>query len=135
MSLSIEEQARIRKAVAEIDDAEPAAAVRGKETELDRVWAEDMIVNAPSNQVAQIAATRELIRQRTGLQYTTYERHREATVVRRHCAVTMGYEVVVPKGNDPNAGRTITRRYTNVYALGDDGWQMIARHAANVSIT
>ncbi|MCI4348567.1 MAG: hypothetical protein L3J97_08135 [Thermoplasmata archaeon] len=55
------------------------------------------------------------MKQRTGLQYSTFERHREATVSRRNCAVTMGHEIVVPTGNVPNSGRTINRRYTNIY--------------------
>lgn len=135
MTLSIEEQARIRRSVAAIDDAECAAVLRGNEKDLDRVWAEDMIVNSPANQVTPVAAARERVRTKTGLQYRTFERHREATIVRSHSAVTMGYEVVVPKGNDPDSGRTIHRRYTNVYALEDDGWRLIARQATNISIT
>ncbi len=75
-----------------------------------------------------------LMKQHTGLQYSSFERHREATIIRRNCAVTMGYEIVVPKGNVPNSGKTINRRYTNIYCFEDGGWRIIARQATNASV-
>ena len=33
----------------------------------------------------------------------------------------MSYEIVVPKGNVPNSGKTINRRYTNIYYFEDGG--------------
>jgi hypothetical protein len=65
----------------------------------------------------------ERVKQQTALQYSHFERHREATIVRRKCAVTMGYEIVVPTGNVPNSGKTVTRRYTNIYYFEDGGWR------------
>jgi hypothetical protein len=55
-------------------------------------------------------------------------------VIRRDCAVTMGYEIVVPKGNVPDSGKTINRRYTNIYFFEDGGWRLIARQATNISV-
>jgi Domain of unknown function (DUF4440) len=91
-------------------------------------------VNAPNNQVLRHAEILERMQQHTGLQYASFERHREATVIRRDCAVTMGYEIVAPKGNVPNSGETINRRYTNIYYFEDGGWRIIARQATNVSV-
>jgi hypothetical protein len=42
----------------------------------------------------------------------------------------MGRETVVPKGNSPNAGNTINRRYTNIWMKRSGKWRLIARHAS-----
>jgi aspartate aminotransferase-like enzyme len=99
-----------------------------------RFWAPDVTVNAPNNQVVRLAEVLERIKQQTGLQYSSFERHREATVVRRNCVVTMGYEIVVPKENVPNSGKTIKRRYASIYYLEEGGWRVIARQATNISL-
>jgi Domain of unknown function (DUF4440) len=134
MSLTAEEEAQIRKAVEALDDEEPAGVLKGEVAAQARFWATDMTVNAPNNQVVHLAEVLERMKQHTGLQYSSFERHREATLVRRHCAVTMGYEIVVPKGNVPDSGKTIHRRYTNIYYFEDGGWRVIARQATNVSV-
>lgn len=134
MHLSEDEKARIRRTVEAIDDAEPEGVLKGDVGEQSRFWAEDLIVNAPHNEVVHISDVRNRMINRTGLQYSLFERHREAIVVRRDCAVTMGYEVVVPKGNVPNSGQRVTRRYTNIYSLDQEGWRVIARQATNISV-
>jgi len=134
MGLSIEEQAQIRRAVAAVEDAEALAIVRVGNSDPTRFWAEDLIVNSPRNEVVALADLKEHLRRRTALQYSSFERHREATVVRRGCAVTMGYELVVPKGDVPDAGKKIRRRYTNVYAEEGGVWHIIARQATNIAV-
>ena len=74
------------------------------------------------------------MRQHTGLQYSLAERPREAMIIRRDCVVMMGYEIVVPKGNVPNSGKTINRRYTKFYFFEDGRWRLIGRQATNVSL-
>ena len=134
MSLTADEEAQIRKTVEAIDDEEPAGVLKGDPTAQTRFWAPDMTVNGPGNRVIHHDQILGLMKQHTGLQYSSFERHREATVVRRNCAVTMGYEIVVPKGNVPNSGKTINRRYTNIYYFEVGGWRVIARQATNVSV-
>lgn len=134
MSLTAEKKAQIHQFVEAIDDEEPTGVLKGDPTALARLCAPDLIVNAPNNQVLRLAEVLERMKQHTGLQYSSFERHREATIVRRNCAVTMGYEIVVPKGNVPNSGKTVNRRYTNIYYFEDGGWRVIARQATNVSV-
>jgi hypothetical protein len=135
MSLTADEEAQIRKTVEAIDDEEPVGVLKGDLAAQSRFWATDLIVNAPNNQVLRLTEVFERMKQHTALQYSSFQRHREATVIRRNCAVTMGYEIVVPMGNVPNSGKTINRRYTNIYYLDEDGgWRAIARQATNVSM-
>jgi hypothetical protein len=134
MSLTAEEEAQIRKAVEAIDDEEPINVLKGDPTALALLCSTDLIVNAPNNQVLRLTEVLERMKQQTALQYSYFKRHREGTIVRRQCVVTMGYEIVVPKGNVPNSGKTINRRYTNIYHFEDGGWRVIARQATNVSV-
>ncbi|HYL60164.1 MAG TPA: nuclear transport factor 2 family protein [Candidatus Acidoferrales bacterium] len=134
MSLTADEEAQIRKAVETIDDEEPAGVLNGDLAAQTRFWDANLTVNAPNNQIVRHADILKRMEQHTGLQYSVFERHREATVIRRDCAVTMGYEIVVPKGNVPDSGKTINRRYTNIYYFEDGGWRLIARQATNISV-
>ena len=134
MSLSAQEEAQIRKAVEAIDDQDALSVLKGDETAQTGFWAKDLSVNAPNHQIMHYAQIIDLMAKHTGLQYSSFERHREATVVRQNCVVTMGYEIVIPKGNVPNSGKTINRRYTNVYYLDDGSWRLIGRQATNISI-
>jgi hypothetical protein len=129
MKLSKDEEARIREAVESIDDEEPAGVLRGDLAAQARFWDSDLTVNAPNYQVMRHADILKRMTERTGLQYSAFERHREAMVIRSNYAVTMGYEVVVPKGDVPNSGKTINRRYTNIYYLEDGSWHLIARQS------
>ena len=134
MHLSKDEEARIRKSVETIDDEEPIGVLKGDEAAQTRFWDPELTVNAPNNQIVRHAEILKRMEQQTGLQYSSFERHREATVIRPDCAVTMGYEVVVPKGDVPDSGKTINRRYTNVYYFEDGTWRLIARQATNISV-
>ena len=46
----------------------------------------------------------------------------------------MGKEVLVPQGSSQNAGKTITRRFTNIWMKEKDAWKLVARQATIVSI-
>ncbi len=134
MNLSKDEENQIRKAIEAKEKEELRFVLEGDTAGATRDWADDLAVNAPNNQVMRKPGILELMRQHTGLQYSSAERHREAMIIRRDCVVTMGYEIVVPKGNVPNSGKTINRRYTNVYCLEDGRWRLIGRQATNVSV-
>jgi hypothetical protein len=58
--------------------------------ETKRLWADDITVNAPTNQVLRKPEILERMKQHTGLQYSSFERHREAMVIRRDYVVTTG---------------------------------------------
>jgi hypothetical protein len=133
-NLSKNEEEQIRKAIEAMEGEEILFVLEGNVAAADRDWADDLAVNAPNNQIMRKPGILELMRQRTALQYSSAERHREAMIIRRNCVVTMGYEIVVPKGNVSNSGKTINRRYLNVYFFEDGGWRLVGRQATNVSV-
>jgi ketosteroid isomerase-like protein len=134
MSLSADEEARIRKTVEALEEEEIQLVLAGDVAGAAREMADDVAVNAPNNQVVHKPEILEHMKRQTALQYSSVERRREAMVIRRDCVVTMGYEIVVPTGNVPNSGKTINRRYTNIYHFDDGQWRIIARQATNVSV-
>jgi len=124
----------IRHTVEEIEDEDTEAVRTNDLVELDRLWSDDLTVNNPNNRIVGKQEVFGFMKKRTGLQYDSYERHREATVVKSDVVVTMGYEAVTPKAGTENAGKTETRQYTNVWHLESGHWRLIARQATNIAV-
>jgi ketosteroid isomerase-like protein len=116
----------IEQEIRRLDAQEADAVLRGDFALVDELWAEDFIVNNPSNTVS-------FGRQgpvRTGaIVYASFERVAEVVALRGDVAIVMGREVVVPKAPSANAGRTLHRRYTNFWMKTARGWKLSARHA------
>lgn len=110
--------------VAEVD-----AVLRRDIAALDRIWADDFLVNGPNNQILRgKAAALELVR--SGLiHYSSFVRRDEAVMIREGVVIIMGEETVTPTGNAPGAGQTIRRRVTNVWINNDGRWELTARQA------
>jgi ketosteroid isomerase-like protein len=49
-------------------------------------------------------------------------------------AVVMGQDIVKPEGGMKDAGKTVTRRYTDVWIKTKDKWMLIIRQATIISI-
>ena len=109
-----------------LDLAEADAVLRGDLATIDKLWAPDMIVNNPINQVVRSSRGRV----RTGaVTYASFVRNIEVIEVHGDTAIAMGNEVVVPSGKSPGAGTTIRRRYTDIWMNRDGEWRLTARHA------
>ena len=109
-----------------LDLAEADAVLRGDFAAIDKLWAPDMIVNNPINQVVRSSRGRV----RTGaVTYASFVRNIESIQVHGETAIAMGNEVVVPSDTSPGAGTTIRRRYTDIWMNRDGAWRLTARHA------
>ena len=96
---------------------------------LRRVWAEQLIVNSPMNQVAPDRAT-VLNSVRLGrIHYSSFERKIEHLRIHGDVAVVMGAEAIQPAGNAPQAGQKVQRRFTHVWRKEAGVWRLVARHA------
>ena len=49
-------------------------------------------------------------------------------------AVVMGHDIIKPKGAMEDSGKTVTRRYTDVWIKDKTGWQLTIRQATNILI-
>lgn len=106
--------------------AEADAVLRANFAAVEKLWAHDMTVNNPFNQVVRASGGRV----RTGaVTYASFVRNIESIQVIGDTAIAMGNEVVIPSGSSVGAGTTIRRRYTNIWMKRDGAWLLTARHA------
>ena len=115
----------IEQEITRLDLAHADAVLRGDLAALDKLWTTDFKVNNPFNEVDKAD------RIRTGaVTYSSFVREPESILIHGDTVIVMGRETVVPKGNSPDAGKTIRRRYTNIWMKREGKWRLIARHAS-----
>jgi ketosteroid isomerase-like protein len=120
------------KVIRELEKKEHTAMLNQDIVTLQKIWAPDFLVNAPFNRVTM--GSQEVIGlvKKGAISYSSFTRNIEQVMVKGDLAITMGSEEVVPKGDTPGAGKTIKRRYTNIWVKQNDTWQLTARHANEV---
>ena len=123
-------EAEIRK----LEQAERQAVLKGDTTTLfQQLWAPEFIVNNPGNIVVTRQQVAELIR--TGkISYERFERVIERVSIINNTAIVMGHELVSPEGVTDNAGKSLTRRYTNIWMKRDNQWKLVGRQATIVTV-
>lgn len=117
----------LERKIRELEKQEIDALLRGDLAAVQANWAEDYTVNNPFNQV--VKASQGPIRAGT-LTYSSFVREVESVLIHGNTVIVMGRETVVPKGSSPDAGKTIHRRYTNVWMKLKGRWLLTARHAS-----
>jgi len=119
------QKAAVEQEVRRLDLAHADAVLRGDLAAMDKLWTKDFKVNNPFNEVDKAD------RIRTGaVTYSSFVREPEAVLVHGDTVIVMGRETVVPKGDSPDAGKTINRRYTNIWMKREGRWRLVARHAS-----
>jgi len=107
-------------------DAEATAAL----------FAKDLIVNAPTNQVVRREQVLGFFKAGR-MDYESAVETIEALEARGDQVVLMGEEVIKPKEKspNPNAGKTVRRRFTDVWRKEADGqWRLTLRQATIFSV-
>lgn len=121
--------------IAKLEQLEVQAILSGDKATLGTLWHPDYLVNAPHNQLTRSADEVISLVAAGVIAYDRFDRVCEGTAIHGDVAIAMGHEVVTPK-NGPQAGQTLTRRYSNIWWHdADGGWRMIARHANVVGQT
>jgi len=99
----------------------------------NKLWSPKMVVNTPGNIVGTVEGTKQLLRT-GGLNYLSFERSIENIAFNDDVAIVMGEEKIKPQGKQPNAGRLVTRRFTNVWKYSNGAWSIIARQATIIKV-
>ena len=99
----------------------------------DKIWSPKMVVNTPANIVGTVEGTKQLLRS-GGLDYLSFERSIEKITFNDDVAIVMGGEVIKPQGTQPNAGKTVSRRFTHVWKFSNNSWSIIARQATIIKV-
>lgn len=97
------------------------------------LFAKDLVVNSPANRVARLEA---VLGFRAGrMNYESAEETSEAIDARGDQVVMMGEEVITPRDTAANAGKTVRRRFTDVWRREPDGrWRLTIRQATIISV-
>ena len=115
----------IETEVRKLDSLHAAAVLSGDLKEMDKYWTEDFMVTNPFNGIDRADRIRS-----GAVTYSSFQRISEAIQVHGKTAIVMGKEIVVPKGKSPDAGKTINRRYTNIWMKRKGEWRLVARQAS-----
>ena len=111
-----------------LEAAQVKAILESDTVTLKKIWADEFHVNSPANNVVNRDQVIGRIKS-TFIDYSMYEQEPEYYGVFGDVVVVMGKEIVVPIGDNPDKGKTITRRYTDVYKNINGEWKEISRHA------
>jgi hypothetical protein len=98
-----------------------------------KIWSPQMVINTPGNVVGTVEETKHLFRI-GALNYLSFERNIEKITLDENIAIVMGSEIIKPQGSQPNAGKTVTRRFTNVWKYSNNSWNIIARQATIIKV-
>jgi ketosteroid isomerase-like protein len=95
---------------------------------IDALFSDDFLVNSPRYDVLDKRQLMDLVRRGT-LKTSSFSQSIDQ--IRRYgdVAVVMGADRVVFAPPAPNAGRTINRRFTEIWRFQDGQWRFVARHA------
>jgi ketosteroid isomerase-like protein len=115
--------------VRQMEEQERQAVLNEDTAELERLWSEEFIVNNPQNRITASRDDALALVKRGLIRYTAFERRIEAIRFHDDIAIVMGSETVEPVGDTPRAGKTVERRYTNIWRKTEAGWRLVARHA------
>jgi hypothetical protein len=117
-----------------LETLERESVLKGDSTALfDKIWSPDMVVNTPANTVGTVEGTKAIFRA-GGLNYLSFERAIEKITFNDNLAIVMGSEIIKPQGQQPNAGKTVSRRFTHVWMYKNNSWSIIARQATTIKV-
>ena len=95
---------------------------------------EDFVVNSPANRVLTASQSHQGFS--AGLiDYHSLDREIDyAAILPEGLVVIMGQETATPRGNAQFAGKTIKRRFTDLWRNVDGSWQVAVRQASLIKV-
>ena len=114
-----------------LEETERTLVTTGDAEKLFKLWSDDYVVNNPGNMILTAAQIKDAVRG-GGMRSVSYIKHIEKITFIKDIAIVMGSEIVEPQDKFDNGGKSITRRYTNVWIKNDTTWQLAARQATNI---
>ncbi len=117
----------LEQEIRKLEQAQVNALLRNDVAAMERNWAKDYTVNNPFSQV--VKASEGPIRAGT-LTYSSFIQEVEKVLIHGKTVIVMGKETIVPSGTSADAGKTINRRFTNVWMKKNGKWLLTARHAS-----
>jgi hypothetical protein len=126
-------QQAVEAEITRLEQLEAQSVIKGDTVTLFRLWTKQFVVNNPDNRVVTAAQVRAFMR--TGkIDYGSFQRIIEKITLVDDVAIAMGHEITRPQQKTANAGKTVTRRYTDVWVRQVGAWHLAARQATNILV-
>jgi Domain of unknown function (DUF4440) len=119
--------------IRKLENIEGEAWVKKDSMTLFKLFAPELVVYSPLNNVINLAILKKLIRAGK-VDISSSEKKIEKVSFIRDMAVVMGSDIVKPQGAMDNAGKTVTRRYTDIWIYDGADWRLTIRQATIISI-
>lgn len=119
--------------ILKLEDAQREAFQNKDTATLFKLFSPNFVVNAPTNKITTLEELMRLMRQ-GAVDMEDFERITEKVTFNNNIAIAMGNETLHPTGKMPNAGKTVKRRYTNIWMKNEAGWQLVARQSSIISV-
>jgi ketosteroid isomerase-like protein len=124
-----QDEALVRK----LEEAERVAILKGDTLALANLMSRKIVVQNPENTIVGFPQVMERIKGGK-INYAAFERQIDRITFANNIAVVMGLETIIPQGETQNAGKTVKRRFTNIWTRENKSWKLTARQATIVSI-
>jgi ketosteroid isomerase-like protein len=119
--------------IRKLEDAQREAFLKKDTVALYKIFSPNFVVNAPTNKITTLHQLKHLIRSGE-VDMEVFERVTEKVTFNNNIAIAMGNETLHPTGKMPNAGKTVKRRYTNIWMKNKSSWQLVARQSTIISV-
>jgi hypothetical protein len=120
---------KIRK----LDNEQKEAYFRRDTATLLKLFSPHVIINGFSNKFETLQDVLSRITQE-GNNMEYYERIIEKVIFANNTAIVMGNETIKPSGSAVNSGKTVKRRFTNIWIPNKKSWQLVARQSTIISV-
>ncbi len=116
-----------------LENMEAEAILKGDTIMLFKLLSPQIVVHNPENSIVTFNKIMERIKSGK-IDYSAFERIIEKITFVENIAIVMGKETITPKGVTTNAGKTVTRSFTNIWMRDKNSWRLTARQATIISI-
>lgn len=119
--------------IRKLEKMEAQAILKGDTIMLVKLLSPKIVVHNPENTIVKFEKIIERIR-KGKIDYSSFERKIENIAFVENIAIVMGRETITPRGVTTNAGKTVTRSFTNIWMKYKNSWRLTARQATVISV-
>ena len=116
-----------------LDNLERMAILNKDTNSLAVLMSPNIVVHNPEHTIVGYRQIIERIN-KGKINYASFERNIEKVTFVNGLAILMGQEIIIPLGETKHAGKTIKRRFTNIWTKENGRWKLTVRQATIVSI-
>ena len=119
--------------IRKLEEQEREAILKNDTMQLATLMSEKIVVQNPENAIVGFRQIMDRIKSGK-INYSLFERRIDNITFLNGIAVVMGLETLIPQGATQHAGKTVHRRFTNIWTKEKGSWKLTARQATIVTI-